>query len=204
MTSLSPRRLATSKRRRAILDAAIGCFLKSGFEAATIEHIRDASGASFGSIYHHFGSKQAIAAALYVEGLQELDTALQRARESQAEVRDGITAQVRGYFDWLSTHRDMALFIFRVSTADQVGQPAEQIDSVNRRSQDGLAAWLRPFVERGEVVRMPADLYDTVVFGPCSHFARHWLAGREELKIEDIVEHLADSIIRALCAAKTT
>src|SRR5689334_13103758 len=99
MTSLSPRRLATSKRRRAILDAALSCFLKSGFDAATIEHIRDASGASFGSIYHHFGSKQAIAAALYVEGLHELDLALSAARESQANVRDGLKAQVQGYFD---------------------------------------------------------------------------------------------------------
>lgn len=198
MTSISPRRLATSKRRRAILDAALSCFLKSGFDAATIEHIRDASGASFGSIYHHFGSKQAIAAALYVEGLHELDVALSAARESQSNVRDGLKAQVRGYFDWLQTHRDMALYIFRISTADQVGQAAEQIDTVNRRSQDGLADWLRPFVERGEVAAMPEDLYDTVVFGPCSHFARHWLAGREELNIEDVVDHLADSIIRAL------
>lgn len=199
MTSLSPRRLATSKRRRAILDAALSCFLKAGFEAATIEHIRDASGASFGSIYHHFGSKQAIAAALYVEGIQELDHALRTARESHDNVRDGIMAQVRGYFDWLTTHRDMALFVFRVSTADQVGQPAQQIDSVNRRSQDGLAAWLEPFVKRGEVVRMPPDLYDTVVYGPLSHFARHWLAGREELQVEDVVEHLAESIIRSVC-----
>ncbi len=195
----TPRRIATSKRRRAILDAALACFLKSGFDAATIEHIRDASGASFGSIYHHFGSKQAIAAALYVEGLEEVERALRSARQPHSDVRAGLKAQVRSYFDWLKTNRDMALYIFRVSTADQAGRAAEQIDQVNLESQQGLADWLRPFVERGEVVRMPEDLYDTVVFGPCSHFARHWLAGREELQIDDVVDHLADSIIRALC-----
>jgi AcrR family transcriptional regulator len=204
MTIRSPRRLATSKRRRAILDAALSCFLKSGFDAATIEHIRDASGASFGSIYHHFGSKQAIAAALYVEGLQDVDQALQRAREAHDNVRDGLKAQVRGYFEWLQSHRDMALYIFRISTADQAGRAAEQIDEVNRRSQKALADWLRPFVERGEVVRMPDDLYDTVVYGPCSHFARHWLAGREDLNIEDVVEHLSESIIRSLCVANSS
>lgn len=197
----SPRRLATRKRRRAILDAALACFLKSGFDAATIEHIRDASGASFGSIYHHFGSKQAIAAALYVEGLTELESTLQATRKLHSEVRSGLRAQVRSYFDWLQTHRDMALYIFRVSTADQVGSDAEQINTVNRSSQDGLANWLAPFVERGEVAPLPPDLFDTVVFGPCSHFARHWLAGREELNIEDVVDHLAESIIRALCVS---
>jgi hypothetical protein len=93
----------------------------------------------------------------------------------------------------------MALYLFRISTADQAGPAAEQIDAVNRNSQHGLAEWLKPFVERGEIVAMPDDLYDTVVFGPCSHFARHWLAGREELRIEDVVDHLTQSIIRALC-----
>ena len=33
---------------------------------------------------------------------------------------------------------------------------------------------------------------------PCSHFARHWLAGRKELIMEDVVEYLSESIIRAL------
>jgi hypothetical protein len=117
-------------------------------------------------------------------------------------VREGLRAQVKAYFDWLSANRDMALFLFRVSTADQVGRAAQQIDTVSHRSQESLFAWLRPFVERGEVARMPDDLYDTVVFGPCSHFARHWLAGREELKFDEVVRHLSDSIIRALCVAK--
>jgi AcrR family transcriptional regulator len=202
MTHLTPRRQATRKRRRAILDAALSCFLRNGFEAATIEHIRDASGASFGSIYHHFGSKQAIAAALYEEGINELESALQQARQAHADVREGVRAQVQTYFDWLASNRDMALFLFRVSTADQAGRAAQQIDSVSHRSQVSLSEWLRPFVERGEVVRMPDDLYDTVIFGPCSHFARHWLAGREELKFDDVVKHLSDSIIRALGAAK--
>jgi len=204
MTAISPRRQATRKRRRAILDAALSCFLQNGFEAATIEHIRDASGASFGSIYHHFGSKQAIAAALYVEGLAKLETALQHARQDQTDVRAGLRAQIQAYFEWLEHHKGMALFLFRVSTADQVGRAAEQIDSVNYQSQQKLSDWLRPFVEVGEVVRMPTDLYDTVVFGPCSHFARHWLAGREELRFEDVVEHLSTSIIRSLCDGAIT
>ncbi len=199
MNALTPRRQATRKRRRDILDAALACFLQNGFEAATIEHIRDASGASFGSIYHHFGSKQAIAAVLYEEGVAELETALQNARKNQTDVRVGLRAQVQAYFDWLGTHRDMALFMFRVSTADQVGRTAEKIDTANFKSQQGLADWLRPFVERGEVVVLPADLYDTVVYGPCSHFARHWLAGREELQFDEVVHHLSESIIRSLC-----
>jgi AcrR family transcriptional regulator len=202
MTSVSPRRQATRKRRRDILDAALACFLQNGFEAATIEHIRDASGASFGSIYYHFGSKQEIAAAVYEEGVAELENSLEEVRRGQTDVREGLRAQVQTYFDWLWNHKAMALFLFRVSTADQAGHTAEQINSVNFRSQQSLTDWLRPFAERGEIVEMPTALYDTVVFGPCSHFARHWLVGREELDFADVVEHLSESIIRSLCIAK--
>jgi AcrR family transcriptional regulator len=198
MSATSPRRQATRKRRRAILDAALTCFLQSGFEAATLENIRDASGASFGSIYHHFGSKQAIAAALYDEGLAELEGLLKEARETCDDVRTGIRAQIETYFRWLEANQKFALFLFRISTADQVGPAAKQIDSVSHRSQRDLAEWLRPFVERGEVVRLPDDLYDTVIYGPCSHFARHWLAGREKLELDQVARDLSEAIIRAL------
>ena len=202
MTAMTPRRQATRKRRRAILDAALACFLRNGFEAATLEHIRDASGASFGSIYHHFGSKQAIAVALYDEGLRELETRLTESRTPHGDWRAGIRSQVKTYFEWLADNRDLALFLFRISTADQVGPAAQEIDSVSHRSQSDLADWLRPFVERGEVVPMPDDLYDTVIYGPCSHFARHWLAGRGKLDFDEVVRHLSEAIIRGLATGR--
>jgi AcrR family transcriptional regulator len=198
MTTFSPRRQATRSRRRAILDAALACFLRKGFDAATIEHIRDASGASFGSIYHHFGSKQAIAAALYVEGLEDLGAALRLAMHSQPTVADGLQALVRSYFDWMMTHRDLGLFLLRVATADQGGQEAEEIDAVNRRYRRELVEWLQPFIERGEVVRLPDDVYASVIYGPSSHFARHWLAGREDVALPEAVTHLAETVCRAL------
>ena len=57
-------------RRQAILDAALQAFTESGTTAATVDDVRRLSGASVGSIYHHFGDKEGLAAALYVEGLR--------------------------------------------------------------------------------------------------------------------------------------
>ncbi len=50
-------------RRDQILAAALGAFAEKGFAAATIEDVRERSGASTGSIYHHFGDKEGLAAA---------------------------------------------------------------------------------------------------------------------------------------------
>src|SRR5215470_14374357 len=64
------RSAASERRRKSILDAALACFLERGVAATTTEEIRDRSGASIGSIYHHFGDKEGLAGALYVEGIR--------------------------------------------------------------------------------------------------------------------------------------
>ena len=58
--------MARSSRKQEILQAALACFTEFGVEATTIEMIRDRSGASIGSVYHHFGNRERIIAALYL------------------------------------------------------------------------------------------------------------------------------------------
>ena len=52
-------------RRDAILEAALEAFDATG--ATAIEEVRRRSGASVGSIYHHFGNVDGVVAALYLE-----------------------------------------------------------------------------------------------------------------------------------------
>ena len=61
--------MGTDSRREQILKAALACFLEQGVAATSISEIRQRSGASTGSIYHFFQSKEAIAVALYLQGL---------------------------------------------------------------------------------------------------------------------------------------
>ena len=65
MRSISGR-ASTENRRRTILAAALACFAEHGYEATTLGQIRERSGASVGSIYHLFASKEEIAGAVSV------------------------------------------------------------------------------------------------------------------------------------------
>src|SRR4051812_50148552 len=77
---------ASADRRRAILDAALDAIDAKGLLAATLDDIKDRSGASIGSIYHHFGDKEGIAAALYAQLLAEWqDGFVKGLRGQQAE-----------------------------------------------------------------------------------------------------------------------
>src|SRR5258708_24601398 len=66
-----PRREATRRRRREILDAALKCFLENGVRDRTMDQIRTAAKASIGSVYHLFVSKDEIAFALFVDGMRD-------------------------------------------------------------------------------------------------------------------------------------
>jgi AcrR family transcriptional regulator len=203
MRSSRPPQKRTQKRRRDILSASLRCFLRHGVDAATIEQIRHGSGASAGSIYHHFGSKQGIAVALYVEGQAELAEVFRKAMEGHESLKEGIAAIIRGYCDWVAQNPDWAMYLLRVATADLSTTDAAAINQINAQIRDDLVQWLRPFVERGEVSDLPEDLYTSVVHGSSSHFARHWLAGRQSLDLPSAVEHLASATWGGLTSGRS-
>ena len=70
-------------KRRAILDAAGGCFAEKGFERTTTADLCRAAGISSGSLFHYFPSKRAVFWAIFEEDARI--TADQFAEAAEAE-----------------------------------------------------------------------------------------------------------------------
>ncbi|VFT27135.1 transcriptional regulator [Pseudomonas aeruginosa] len=87
--------MGRSSRKDEILQAALACFSEHGVDATTIEMIRDRSGASIGSLYHHFGNKERIHGELYLAGIGQY-AALLESRLRQGAQRRG-NGQVAGH-----------------------------------------------------------------------------------------------------------
>jgi AcrR family transcriptional regulator len=70
----APQRRRGHARVASLLDAAASCFVEKGYDAATMTEIAASSGASIGSLYQFFPTKEALALALidrYADALQE-------------------------------------------------------------------------------------------------------------------------------------
>src|SRR3954463_6180942 len=93
----------TTGRREAILDAALEAFETKGGLAATLDDIRAGSGASIGSIYHHFGDKEGIAAALYAQLLGEWQRGF-LAPLSGRGAEEGVPGAVDQHLRWAAKH----------------------------------------------------------------------------------------------------
>jgi AcrR family transcriptional regulator len=178
--------------RQAILDAALEAFSERG-GSANVEDVRRRSGASIGSIYHWFGGKEGIEAALYVHALRDYQRGYLAVLDRESEAEAGIRAAVRHHLRWVERSPDLARFLL---TSRETG--GQELRELNAEVLAATARWLRPHVEAGAVEPIPLDLYYTVLIGPSQEFARHWLKGRMKSSIKKAERVLGDAAWTAL------
>lgn len=53
-----------------------------------------------------------------------------------------------------------------------------RLKEMNTSLLKDISERLHPFVEKGEIVDLPADVLIAVLIGPVQEFSRFWLAGR--------------------------
>jgi 3,4-dihydroxy 2-butanone 4-phosphate synthase/GTP cyclohydrolase II len=177
MTPPTPRAAATEVRRRKILDAALQCFSRTGLAETKIGDICSQAAVSTGSVYHHFAGKDQLAAALYLEGLRDYQDGLLAELRRHVTAERGIRAMVAHHIDWVVRHPDWARFLSQHRQADFLGESRAEIDAASDAFHSDVAAWLLPFIERGEVARLPRELFSPVVMGPTLDYMARWLAG---------------------------
>lgn len=192
--------MASHSKRRQILEAALHCFTTRGVEATTIEDIRARSNASVGSIYHHFGSKEELASALYLAGLQSYQEGFLRELKRHRKAESGIRAVVSYHLGWIRNRASLARYLLYSREAEFLAPAEGAINELNRPFADAIMAWLRPHVEGGIVADLPLDLFQPILVGPLHQFSRQWLAGRVTATMDEAQEVLGRAVWRALRA----
>jgi AcrR family transcriptional regulator len=119
----------TGATQQRILDAAADVFRERGFTAATIGDVVAASGASIGSIYHHFGGKAELFLAIH----ERLGATVEN-QIGATGARTTFSGHARRYLEAIWDHRDTAMIL----SADDVPPGYERIrrDSLQDRFCD--------------------------------------------------------------------
>jgi AcrR family transcriptional regulator len=190
--------VAAPSRREEILRAALDAFTEKGFAGATIEDVRNRSGASTGSIYHHFGGKEGLAAALYVEGLRDYQQGFLRELRRRRGAEEAVKGAVRYHLRWIARNANLARFIFHRHETEVRAQTEGPLSQLNRRLFAEAGALLEPHFESGALRPLPLELFNAVLVGPSQEFSRHWLAGRTKTSIKSAERELAEAAWRAL------
>ncbi|HGA2733232.1 TPA: TetR/AcrR family transcriptional regulator [Pseudomonas aeruginosa] len=171
-----PGRRAESKRQ--ILRCALRLFNERGIDATTIDIIRAESETSVGSIYHHFGNKEGVIAALYMAALDD-----------QARLRDGyvsgvgstqewVYALVFSYVDWVVGQPDWARFQYQARYAVAQSSFGAQLKEANRVRNAQMKDWFSDPAHRHDLKDLPRELIPSLIIGSAESYCRAWISGR--------------------------
>jgi len=81
-------RIAPDERRARLIEASIACLAKGGIQGFTVDNICHEAGTSRGLITHHFGSKNALLAAIYATIYGRVLENLERLEETPRSIDD--------------------------------------------------------------------------------------------------------------------
>ena len=150
----------------AILDA--GLRLPATFSALDLAV---ESGTSIGSIYHHFGS---------------LDAVLPKT-----DLESGIDALVAAYLHWTRDFELDARFLHfgHALTTDE-------LESARVSRVSALVRWLTRFVD--ELVPLPAALFEMLLIGPLAETARRWLVRFPGVDLDQAITALPPRLLASI------
>jgi AcrR family transcriptional regulator len=193
----------TNDRRAAILRAALEVFGRNGYAAATVAEIRRLSGASTGSIYHHFGDKEGIAAALYLECLADYQAGFAAVLRADPPAEEGIRGLVGYHLKWVERNPDRARFLHQMRHAPFMAGAEEDVGRLNREFAGAVMGWTARQVEAGALRPLPRDLFIAVLLGPCQEYVRQRLAGLKTVSPAQAARELATVAWRSLAGSKS-
>ncbi|WP_374200877.1 TetR/AcrR family transcriptional regulator [Streptomyces bambusae] len=181
-----------------ILTTALRVYAEQGQQGFTVNAVTAASGVSLGSLYHHFGSFDGVAAALYIRCMGRLFDDMVEALRRSRTARTGIRALVKAYLRFTEEHRDAALFLHASAYSGYLALHAKEIRAVKEAKLAPVIEWMRPRMEKGEIAPVPAALVEVLVIGPACEAARRWLSDTYDLDLAEAERVLPDRIWQAL------
>ncbi|MEU3775310.1 TetR/AcrR family transcriptional regulator [Streptomyces sp. NPDC032472] len=181
-----------------LLAAALRVYAESGQQGFTVNAVTASSGVSLGSLYHHFGSFDGLAAALYTRCMGRLFADLTAAVTRARTARTGVKALVGAYLKFTREQRDAALFLHASAYSGYLAVHAEEIRAAREEQLAGILGWMGSRMAKGEIVPLPGPLVEVMVMGPVAEAARRWLSSTYELDLDEAARLLPDVIWRSL------
>lgn len=165
-------------RRDILLDAALTLFDTRGYAAATMSAIQQVTGASTGSLYHHFPSKAHLAAALQERALADYQHGfLSVLQDHPDEAEAGIRAAVTYHLRWIGDHLGQARLLYTLHDPDVTALAAPRIAALNNAFFDHVHTWYTHQVDHERVQTFPRDVLACIWIGPAQEMARSCLIG---------------------------
>jgi AcrR family transcriptional regulator len=164
------RRLSAEKRREHLLDVAAEIMLDRGFEAMTMESVKERAGVSRGLAYIHFANAEELAFALYEREAAELDRRIALAATQTGTFENRVRAAMRAYLDFAAERGGLMALLQQKLVGRWTKASARQ--ALSRRFQ----FWAKAIAEETGVSEAVAGTLAAAAVAAVEAFAMAWRA----------------------------
>ncbi|MGY2341933.1 TetR/AcrR family transcriptional regulator [Pseudomonas sp. SDO5532_S415] len=189
--------------KRDIFRNALKLFNEQGIEATTIEMIRAQCDTSVGAIYHHFGNKEGLVAALFFTALDDQARLRDSYMADAASTQEGVYALVHSYVDWVDSQPEWARFQYHARFAVTKGPHKDELATRNKARNKMLLEWLSDPAHRDQLGGFAAELMPSLIIGQADSYCRAWLSGRVKGSPKAYREMLAEAAWRSVAAPES-
>ncbi|MFI1252814.1 TetR/AcrR family transcriptional regulator [Streptomyces netropsis] len=180
-----------------LLAAATRLFADQGYDRTSVQEIVEAAGVTKGALYHYFGSKDDLLHEVYARVLRLQQERLDALAGSDAPVDRRLRDAAADVVVTTIENLDDTKIFFR-SMHHLAPEKDKQVRAERRRYHERF----RALVEEGQRTGVfsaatPADLVVDYHFGSVHHLGS-WYRPDGPLSPQQVAEHLADLLMRAL------
>ncbi len=186
------RKNQTSELKSRVMEVALVHFSEVGIERTNVSDILADAGCSVGSLYHHFGNKEGIAEAVFVDGVNQFNSRLLAALLPRRTASTGIKASVTFCCEWVTDQSELASFL--LSREVRFSDSAKlELRAMDRAFGQSIYDWFVPHVKSGALLELPKGMYVPLICGPTLEYSRLWLSGRNSRSPGDVASILAEA-----------
>ncbi len=200
MRKLGTRNNKTWERQKQIMESTLQCFTELGYNETGMTDICEKANASMGSIYHHFKSKEQLAASVYIEGIRDYQEGFIEALEKNENAREGIFAVIGYHLNWVREHPDWSRFLFQMRHSEFMGEKEDEFNVLNENFFIRTSKWFIKHVKEGAMRRFPKDVYVPILLGPCQEYTRQYINGNTSTELETVIKELSIAAWRTMRA----
>jgi len=189
------------QKERAIRQKALDTIVHHGFDGLSMQKLAKAVGVSPATIYIYFESRDDLILSLYREETRKMAEATLEGFDPGASLAVGLRIQWRNRARYCLENPRAAHFLeqIRHSPFHAHAEPPKGRDFI-----EAMRAFCRGAIERGELVRVPVEVYWSVAFAPLYqllkfHLHGHGLPGTPRFVLDEkLMDQTLDLVVRAL------
>jgi len=177
--------------------AAVELFASQGYANTSVQQVVEAAGVTKGALYHYFGSKDDLLHEVYARVLRIQQERLDAFAGADAPVEERLRGAAADVVVTTIDNLDDARIFFR-SMHQLSPEKQKQVRAERRRYHERF----RDLVAEGQRTGVfststPADLVVDYHFGSVHHLST-WYRPDGKLTPQEVADHLADLLLRAL------